>query len=1043
MHAFSISAIASNRTRLRHPLGPLRLDYRRLPILCALLTGAPLVEADIQFADAHADRIGIDFRDRSFGAAWGDFNGDGWPDLWAGRHATSLPGLYINNRDGTFTDSLLEVWPEAAPIDAHGAAWADFDNDGDQDLLSLVGADGGNGSNPNLFLLNEGGLFREAALPYGIDYPLGRGRMPLWLDWDNDGMLDVFVANDVRPDGQAPSAVFMQRGTTFQVLDSLVTNGHTTFAQAADLFGQGESLLLIEDSDYPDSVFAFDQLPIDLRADIGLPPSGAVSDVAIEDFNGDLRPDFYFARYKGRESEVAQPTGTSVGARIVIPANSEKGVQFATRGVVTFTILPTWKMSSHLIRIGARGTRPGDNTFTLSPNDPAVQGIATHTPGVDLGAYVGWDPLTGTWKVLLSSPDVRPVNILAESTLPVDSVKTINFKSTDPGVADQFLVQTDSGFADTSISAGFGASTACPAVAAGDFDNDMDVDLYLACTGTVTNFANLLYENLGGGRFRSVPQAGGAAGTLDGRADAVAVADYNNDGFLDLFVANGLGAEPLANGPYELFRNLGNGNHWLQLDLVGTVSNRDGIGASVYVTAGGVTQLRQRRGGIHSEAQDYQRIHVGLAQNTLADVEVRWPSGLVDQFNNVAADRILTVVEGSGAADTNAISRTLSVANVTVDENAGVAEFAVRLVPAPGRREQIDVGYVTADGTALAGSDYLARSGLLSFFSGQSEQIVQVPIIDDADPEVTEQLTLTVTGAGMTAATASATILDNDPRVSGCGAPTYNPARDAGLYLWEENCGSATRSFAVRASAGGQNTVATYGGQVNADQPLSAVTPYLMEPADILQVLDGGQRLRYQLSVEQIYEDGFSFNAAAGTRVCFGMDLPAGTRVLVGPKATPVSAPFDLTTYQACELTPPPVGICGTPLYSPAVNPGFYLWEQNCEGGTREYVVYASPGGIQYVTYAGQVSSDQAFSRVAGYSLETDDTVQLLNADRQLSYRLNVQRRYQDGFTFAAADGARVCFGMDLPPGTPVLVGPNATPVTSPFSLPDLGACTP
>ncbi len=903
MCAFNFATTTGEQAASTRSLGPRRLDCRGLAILCALLAATPLAEADIQFEDAHAERIGINFKNRSFGAAWGDFNGDGWPDLWAGRHATSLPGLYINNGDGTFTNRLLKIWPEASPIDAHGAAWADFDNDGDQDLLSLVGADGGTGANPNLLLLNEGELFREAAFPYGIDYPLGRGRMPVWLDWDNDGLLDVFVANDVRPDGQAPSAMFMQRGTSFQVLDGLVTKGTTTFAQAADLFGQGESLLLVEGSSYPDSIFAFDQFPIDLRTNLGLPPISTVSDVAIEDFNGDLRPDFYFARFKSRESEVAQPSGTSAGARIVVPAKSEKGIQFATQGVVTFTILPTWKMPAQSIRVGARGTRPAKNIFTLSPADPAVQGIATHNPGVDMGAYVGWDPLTGTWKVLLSSPDVRPVNVLAESTLPVDTLNTINFQSADPGVADKLLLQTDKGFADASVSAGFGASTACPAVAAGDFDNDMDVDLYLACTGTVTNRANLLYENVGGGRFRVVPQAGGAAGTLDGRADAVAVADYDNDGFLDLFVANGWSAEPFAEGPYQLFRNLGNGNHWLELDLVGTVSNRDGIGASVYVTAGGVTQLRQRRGGIHSEAQDYQRIHVGLAQNTLADVEVRWPSGVVDRFNNVAADRINTLVEGSSASTGNGVDvpRILSVADVTVDESAGVAAFAVQLVPTPNPGERIDVGYATADGSALAGLDYLAQSGVLSFVAGQSEQLVQVPIVDDASPEETEQLALTVTGAAMTAATATATatILDNDPRIATCGAPAYSLKKNAGFYLWEENCGSATRSFSVRASGGGASSI-TYVGQVDADRALIDVAGYSVESDDLLQVLNGGMQVRYGFNLRPSFLDGFDFNVAEGTHLCFGMDLPAGRPVLVGPKATPVNPPFGLPDLGPC-----------------------------------------------------------------------------------------------------------------------------------------------
>ena len=69
-------------------------------------------------------------------------------------------------------------------------------------------------------------------------------------------------------------------------------------------------------------------------------------------------------------------------------------------------------------------------------------------------------------------------------------------------------------------------------------------------------------------------------------------------------------------GPKQLFHNLGNSNHWMEFDLVGTTSNRDGIGSKVYVTAGGVTQYREQNGGYHRWSQNFMRVHVGLATNT-------------------------------------------------------------------------------------------------------------------------------------------------------------------------------------------------------------------------------------------------------------------------------------------------------------------------------------------------------------------------------------------------------------------------------------------
>jgi len=133
-----------------------------------------------------------------------------------------------------------------------------------------------------------------------------------------------------------------------------------------------------------------------------------------------------------------------------------------------------------------------------------------------------------------------------------------------------------------------------------------------------------------------------------GTADSVVTADYDVDGDIDLFVTNGLNNEPPGTGgPVKLFRNTAstNGNHWIELDLQGTVSNRDAIGARVIVTAGGIAQLREQNGGYHRWSQDYDRIHVGLANNTTADVRIEWPSGEVDTHLDLTADRIYRIIE--------------------------------------------------------------------------------------------------------------------------------------------------------------------------------------------------------------------------------------------------------------------------------------------------------------------------------------------------------------------------------------------------------------
>ena len=88
----------------------------------------------IQFEEV-TDTAGISFSGGSWGASWGDFNGDGKPDIWVS-DCTTPTRFRLNNGDGTFTDASDLV--VGASADTHGAAWADFDNDGDQDLLTVV-----------------------------------------------------------------------------------------------------------------------------------------------------------------------------------------------------------------------------------------------------------------------------------------------------------------------------------------------------------------------------------------------------------------------------------------------------------------------------------------------------------------------------------------------------------------------------------------------------------------------------------------------------------------------------------------------------------------------------------------------------------------------------------------------------------------------------------------------------------------------------------------------------------------------------------------
>jgi hypothetical protein len=182
-----------------------------------------------------------------------------------------------------------------------------------------------------------------------------------------------------------------------------------------------------------------------------------------------------------------------------------------------------------------------------------------------------------------------------------------------------------------------------------DYDNDGDQDIYLA-NGSSRKLDkagrpphDYLLRNNGDGTFTDVTEKAHLGDTA--WSSGVAVGDYNNDGFLDLFVCNGAGNKL---GPYLLFRNNGNGNNWLKVVLRGQQSNRGGIGAKLTLTAGGETQFREYTGQQHYMGQNHTPVHFGLGQATSVNtLTIQWPSGTVDTLHSVPANSTITVVEGS------------------------------------------------------------------------------------------------------------------------------------------------------------------------------------------------------------------------------------------------------------------------------------------------------------------------------------------------------------------------------------------------------------
>jgi enediyne biosynthesis protein E4 len=172
-----------------------------------------------------------------------------------------------------------------------------------------------------------------------------------------------------------------------------------------------------------------------------------------------------------------------------------------------------------------------------------------------------------------------------------------------------------------------------------DYDNDGFLDLFSANNGGQNN---TLYHNNGDGTFAKIRT--GSIVNDGGNSAGCAWADYDNDGFLDLFVANWQGSRPNF-----LYRNNSTSNHWLKVKCVGTVSNRAGIGAKVRVKATLRSkeswQLREISGGT-GFGQTPSLAHFGLGDAKLAGtVRIEWPSGAIQEVHHVAADKLLTVIE--------------------------------------------------------------------------------------------------------------------------------------------------------------------------------------------------------------------------------------------------------------------------------------------------------------------------------------------------------------------------------------------------------------
>jgi hypothetical protein len=479
----------------------------------------------------------------SWAHAWADYDGDGFIDIITLGHVQNLTGsisqLWHNNGDGTFTDVTSQAALDPHNGDAHGAVWADFDNDGQLDLFVSKGT---LKTDPvdydDLWHNNGDGTFTNIAHSARVGSIGHRNRGAGAVDYDNDSFLDIFVTSYIRPTGPGLPNLFYRN------------NGDLTFT--------------------------------DVAAAAGLARSGIVNRTAAwADFDGDGLIDVFITQIDALYKNNGDGTFTDVTDAAGIIHNSEN-VQAAAWGDYDNDGYP-------------------DIYVTL---------------GVDNGGQA----------------DIcEDLQDLAKIPLTIQLPNILYHNNGDGTFTD---VTTQSG--TTNVAGALGVTWE-------DYDNDGNLDLYIVNSGGQGK-PNKLFRNNGNGTFTDMASAAGVGAKLpgNGRGSDASFADYDNDGFPDLFICNGGGSTV---GSYILYHNNGNSNGWLKVVLRGTESNLCGIGAKLRLVAGGKTQFREYTGQ-HYMSQNYIPVHFGLGQATqVGSLTITWPSGTTQTLTNIAIDQTITVVE--------------------------------------------------------------------------------------------------------------------------------------------------------------------------------------------------------------------------------------------------------------------------------------------------------------------------------------------------------------------------------------------------------------
>lgn len=589
----------------------------------------------------------------SYSAAAGDFDRDGFPDLLISHHGPF--SLWRNNSNGTFLNASSLIVGRH-PADKHGVSFVDLNKDGLIDIAISAGAERGRGEGKNIFLLNEEGrAFTRTTLPNPtIEYDQGRGRSIVPLDFNRDGAVDLLLMNYIiAKKGDPPHrlAINLNHGQSITKWEehSLSPEFSSTTAfgcSVVNLDNSGRiSLILTGPGRNAGKIFQETNDKItDVTQKLGIDQHGCMTVTPIDyDNDGDL--DLFYGRGLPPPSS---SVGISEGKLKFIINNKEKmicGFNCATKpGKIKIDIRFEQKSNTTYLRLGKNkeiDLQKAPAVFGLM--DSALQGEPAIDPTTDFGGFLWRDPQSGVLHYRFVGNDtlqetegyIQPIDFV------ITAFERINLPAPiDPQHKNSLYKNEHGHFVDVGQQAQLlGKGQVFTSIAA-DFNNDGFQDIYAINIGQTfgeLNPPNNLFLNNGDGTFNEVSTQSGAIGPTAGIGSGAVALDYDRDGKLDLFLHNGNTIFPQEDGPLVLLRNISNTiNRSVQITLTGYQESQ-GWGTRVYAKLENNTNLLQQKYALNGYLSTSDLpIHIGLGrEKNIKKLRIEWPSGKNQYFFNV------------------------------------------------------------------------------------------------------------------------------------------------------------------------------------------------------------------------------------------------------------------------------------------------------------------------------------------------------------------------------------------------------------------------